>query len=86
MVMHRDLIVLVGRFQGDAATPGWEVDCPEAIKGPGWVPIRDVQTIRLEDVDWPALVLEYESFTSAQLMEFGDLEGRALDLRDPSIA
>ncbi len=79
---HRDLLVLAGRPVSGQPSAGWSVDLPREIKGPGWVPVHDVQTIPFADgTDRFCLVLEYEVVTSAPLMEFSDLEGRVLDLR-----
>ncbi|MBX2797420.1 MAG: hypothetical protein KTR31_07130 [Myxococcales bacterium] len=84
---HRDLLVLAGRPQGDAAQPplpGGRIDLPEEIKGPGWVPIADVQTVAFEDgTDRLCVVLDYEVVVPTPLMEFRDLEGRALEVRRP---
>jgi hypothetical protein len=79
---HRDLLVLAGRPVSGQPRAGWSVDLPREIKGPGWVPVHDVQTIPFKDgTEKFCLVLAYEVLTSAPLMEFSDLEGRVLDLR-----
>ena len=79
---HRDLIVLAGAAESGAPAAGWSVDLPRDIRGPGWVPIHDVQTVPFADgTSQLCLVLEYEVVTGAPLMEFSDLEGRTLDLR-----
>jgi len=79
---HRDLLVLAGVPLSGQPRAGWSVDLPREVKGPGWVPVHDVQMIPFADgSERLCLVLEYEVVTSAPLMEFADLEGRVLELR-----
>lgn len=81
-IPHRDLIVLAGHCESGRPLPGMMVDLPREINGPGWVPIHDVQQIPFADGTTKlGIVLLYDVVTSAQLMEFTDLEGLALDLR-----
>ena len=78
----RDLIVLAGELDSGKVMAGWRVDLPRDIRGPGWVPIHDVQHVPFADgVTHLCLVLQYEVVTSAPLMEFADLEGLALEVR-----
>jgi hypothetical protein len=81
-VAHRDLLVLAGHAESGMPKPGWSVDLPKEVKGPGWVPITDVQTIPFQDgTSKLAIILQYEVITSAPLMEFSSLEGLSLDIR-----
>lgn len=80
-VMHQDLVVLSGYLLSGKVLPGWAVDLPREIKGPGWVPIRDVQMVDFAGKRKLCIVLDYDVLDGAQLMEFSDLEGRALDVR-----
>lgn len=81
-VPHRDLVVLTGAMESGIVRPGYSVDLPREIKGPGWVPIHDVQTIPFRDGKQRlGIVLQYELLTGGPLMEFSHLEGLALDIR-----
>ena len=80
-VAHRDLLVLAGELQGRAPLPGWSIDLPRAIRGPGWVPIADVQVVPFADGERTCVILDYQVLESAPLMEFSDLEGTTLDYR-----
>ncbi len=80
----RDLLVLAGRPDPTMPEPGGAIDLPEDLKGPGWVPIADVQTVPFADgTEQLCVVVEYQHLEAAPLMEFTDLEGRPLDLRRP---
>lgn len=83
LVPHRDLIVLSGTPVSGMPVPGGAVELPREVKGPGWVPILDVQKIRFGDEDRWCLVLEHAVVEGAPLMEFGDLEGLPLQIRGP---
>ena len=79
---HLDKLVLAGRAESGLPRPGWAIDLPREVKGPGWVPIHDVQTIAFNDgTSRLCVVLEYEVVTGAPLMEFSSLEGLSLDVR-----
>jgi hypothetical protein len=81
-VAHRDLIVLTGHAESGAVFAGMEIDLPVSIRGPGFVPIVDVQHIPFRDGTLRfGVVVNYESVTSAPFMEFRDLEGLTLDIR-----
>ena len=80
-VPHRDLLVLSGRIEGRAPQPGWSIDLPVAVRGPGWVPIADVQVVDFADGARTCVILDYQVLESAPLMEFSDLEGATLDFR-----
>lgn len=80
-VPHQDLVVLAGRLLGRPPAAGWSIDLPVALKGPGWVPITDVQKIPFADRERTCIVLQYAVFEGAPLMEFSDLEGAVLDYR-----
>jgi hypothetical protein len=80
-VAHRDLLVLAGAPESGLPKPGWSVDLPRDVQGPGWVPIHDVQNIPFKDGEKMAIILEYEVITGAPLMEFSSLEGLTLDVR-----
>lgn len=83
-VPHRDLVVLAGRLESGRPVRGGSIDLPKEVKGPGWVPIHDVQTIPFQDgSEKLAVILEYEALTGAPLMEFSSLEGKSLPLRGP---
>jgi hypothetical protein len=82
MVPHRDLIVLAGVIESGTVKPGWSIDLPKEIKGPGWVPIHDVQKVAFQDgKERLCVILQWELLTGAPLMEFTHLEGLALDVR-----
>lgn len=79
---HRDLVVLAGRPESGLPVPGGAIDLPREVKGPGWVPIHDVQKVPFQDGTTKlCVVLEWSVLESAPLMEFSSLEGLALDLR-----
>lgn len=81
-IPHRDLIVLTGAVESGRVKPGDAIDLPRELKGPGWVPIHDVQQIPFLDGRTElGLVLMWEAVIDAPLMEFGWLEGLALDVR-----
>jgi hypothetical protein len=80
-VPHRDLLVLAGTLEGRRPQPGWTVDLPVAIRGPGWVPIADVQVVAFADGERTCVILDYQVLESAPLMEFSDLEGITVDFR-----
>lgn len=83
-VPHRDLLVLAGRPDPSLPRPGGSIDLPQDVKGPGWVPIADVQQIEFADgADRTCVIVDYEHIERAPLMEFTDLEGRPLDVRSP---
>ncbi|MEO0601970.1 MAG: hypothetical protein AAF211_11080 [Myxococcota bacterium] len=83
-VPHRDLLVLAGRPEPTVPVPGGAIDLPGEVKGPGWVPIADVQTIAFADgTEKLCVVVDYQYIESAPLMEFSDLEGKPLDIRMP---
>jgi len=82
LVPHQDLLVLAGARVSGLPGPGWSVDLPREVQGPGWVPIHDVQQVPFADgADKFCLILQYAVVEGAPLMEFRDLEGRTLDLR-----
>jgi hypothetical protein len=80
-VPHRDLVVLAGQLLGRVPAPGWSIDLPRSLRGPGWVPIADVQKVPFADGDRTCIVLHYSVLEGAPLMEFSDLEGAVLDYR-----
>ena len=81
-VPHRDLLVLAGVPETVPPKPGWSVDLPREVKGPGWVPILDVQSVPFADgTEKPCIVLDYAVVEGAPLMEFSDLEGLSLELK-----
>lgn len=81
---QRDLLVLAGRPDPTEPKPGGSIDLPRDVKGPGWVPITDVQTVPFADgVEKLCVIVDYHHIEAAPLMEFSDLEGVALDLRNP---
>lgn len=82
-VPHRDLVVLAGDPLGGTPGPGYAIDLPKEIRGPGWVPIADVQVVPFADGYRTCVILDYQVVEGAPLMEFSDLEGRVLDLRKP---
>ena len=59
-VMHQDLVVLSGYLLSGKVLPGWAVDLPREIKGPGWVPIRDVQMVDFAGKRKLCIVLDYD--------------------------
>ena len=75
-----DLLVLTGHMTGDIG-PGMLVDLPVEIRGPGPVPIASVELVELgpEGV-LPAITIAHSALELAPLMEFQDLEGRALQV------
>jgi hypothetical protein len=81
-IAHRDLIVLSGALESGVVRPGDAIDLPREIKGPGWVPIHDVQQIPFLDGRTElGIVLLWDTVTGAPLMEFSALEGLALQIR-----
>ncbi|HHO49877.1 MAG TPA: hypothetical protein ENK18_03165 [Deltaproteobacteria bacterium] len=83
-IPHRDLLVLAGRPDPSCPQPGGQIDLPREIRGPGWVAIRDVQSVSFADgTRRLCAVLDYEVVTSTPFMEFSDLEGLSLQLRPP---
>lgn len=80
-VPHLDRLALVGRPEGRPPVPGGSIDLPREIRGPGWVPIFDVQQIPFADGLRTAVILEYHVVEGAPLMEFSDLEGKTLETR-----
>ncbi|MEN0064087.1 MAG: hypothetical protein AAGA48_18180 [Myxococcota bacterium] len=83
-VPHRDLLVLAGRPDPTVPVAGGAIDLPEDLKGPGWVPIADVQTIAFADgAERTCVIVDYTHLEQAPLMEFSDLEGKPLSLRRP---
>ncbi|MEZ4240249.1 MAG: hypothetical protein R3F59_29660 [Myxococcota bacterium] len=78
-----DRLVLAGTTEGRAPVPGGSIDLPRELKGPGWVPIADVQTVPFADGLRTCVVLAYQVVEGAPLMEFSWLEGRILDTRPP---
>lgn len=81
MVPHRDLIVLAGRAVSGMPRPGGAIELPRELKGPGWVPISDVQQVTFGEVERLCVVLEWAVVEGAPLMEFADLEGLSLQIR-----
>lgn len=77
-----DAVLLSGVFvDTDEVGEGWTVDLPAAVKGHGPVPIHEVSSIQFADGSVrKCLVLKYEVFADAPLLEFGDLEGLTLAL------
>lgn len=83
-VPHRDLLVLAGRPDPTVPVAGGSVDLPHELKGPGWVPIADVQSVPFADgTHQTCIIVEYQYIEAAPLMEFSDLEGKPLSLRRP---
>jgi len=80
-VAHRDLLVLAGAPGEKLPQAGQAIDLPRELKGPGWVPIADAQTIEFADGPRPCVVLDYRVVEGAPLMEFSDLEDKALSIR-----
>ncbi len=81
-VAHKDVIVLAGVAESGMPKRGWAIDLPREVKGPGWVPIADVQMIPFQDgTQKLCVILDYEVVVGAPLMEFSSLEGLALDVR-----
>jgi hypothetical protein len=80
-VPHRDLVVLAGRVEGSGPRPGGSIDLPREVKGPGWVPISDVQTVAFADRERLCVILDYQVIEGAPLMEFSSIEGLALECR-----
>lgn len=81
---HRDQLVLAGRPDPTMPVPGGAIDLPQEVKGPGWVPILDVQTVAFADgVERLCVVIDYTHVEAAPLMEFSDLEGKPLPVRKP---
>ncbi len=83
LVPHRDLIVLAGSPVSGLPVPGGAVELPREVKGPGWVPIFDVQKVQFADRERLCIVLQHAVVEGAPLMEFSDLEGLPLQLRGP---
>jgi hypothetical protein len=83
LVPHLDLIVLSGTPVSGLPVPGGAVELPREIKGPGWVPIRDVQRVAFADRERLCILLDHAVVEGAPLMEFSDLEGLPLQLRGP---
>jgi hypothetical protein len=82
-VPHVDQLVLAGTVDGRAPVPGGAIDLPREVRGPGWVPIHDVQSVSFAGVNRICVVLSYDVIQGAPMMEFSDLEGRILDVRPP---
>ena len=80
-VTQRDLVVLAGVTGESLPRPGQAIDLPREVKGPGWVPIADAQTIEFADGPRPCVILEYGVLEGSPLMEFTDLEGKILSVR-----
>lgn len=80
-----DAVLLSGSFVDiDEVWPGWSVELPVAVKGHGFVPIHDISVIQFADGSQRrCLVLQYEVFYDAPLLEFRDLEGLTLALEPP---
>ena len=79
---RQDALVLAGVAESGRVRRGGAIDLPRELKGPGWVPIMDVQKVPFQDgVDRLCVVIDYEVLTGAQLLEFDDLEGLSLDVR-----
>lgn len=77
-----DHLVLAGRLESGMAAPGMQVDLPRELRGPGWVTVSDVQVVPFRDgTRQLCLILPYASISEHPFMEFGDLEGKALDVR-----
>ena len=84
---HLDLIVLAGHLVRGDVLAGDEVELPVSIRGPGWVPIRDVQTVDFADgTARLCVVIDYGTLESAPFMEFRDVEGLDLSIRPVSAA
>ena len=78
----RDQVVLTGAMESGRVRPGDAIDLPRELKGPGWVPIHDVQQIPFRDGRTRlGVILLWDTLSAAPLMEFKDLEGLALDVR-----
>ena len=81
-VPGQDLVALIGSMESGFVRPGFMIGLPPEVRGPGWVPVHDVQTVPFRDGRIRlAVLLEYEMLTGAPLMEFSDLEGKPLDVR-----
>lgn len=80
-VAHRDQVVLAGAPGETLPRPGQAIDLPRDVKGPGWVPIADVQVVEFADGPRPCVILDYGVLEGAPLMEFSDLEELALEVR-----
>ncbi len=81
-VTNQDLLVLAGALESGVVKPGWSIDLPRELKGPGWVPIHDVQQVPFANgITKTCVLLDYEVVVGAPLMEFSDLEGIAMDVK-----
>jgi hypothetical protein len=81
-VPHQDLVALAGHLESGFVRPGFWVDLPRERRGPGWVVVTHVQQVPFRDGRARlCLLLPWNAFSDAPLMEFTDLEGIALDLR-----
>jgi hypothetical protein len=80
-VTQRDLVVLAGLPGEVLPRAGHAIDLPREVKGPGWVPIADAQTVEFADGPRPCVILDYAVLEGSPLMEFSDLEGKILSVR-----
>jgi hypothetical protein len=81
-VAGEDLIALAGGMESGFVKPGMSIDLPREVKGPGWVPIHDTQSVPFRDgKTLLCILLLYDVVVGAPLMEFTDLEGLALEIR-----
>ena len=81
-VARMDLVALIGAMESGFVRPGYFIGLPPELKGPGWVPIRDVQSVPFHDGRVRlAVLVDYDALSAAPLMEFADLEGVPLDIR-----
>jgi hypothetical protein len=78
-LMTRDLLVLTGQVLEGPVDAGHAIDLPQAIRGPGLVPIHSVQEVTFEDRP-PELgiVIQWHHLESAPMMEPSHLEKREL--------
>ena len=82
MIPHRDLLVLAGTPETVLPKPAWSIDLPRELKGPGWVPILDIQQVPFADGTHKlCVVLDYAVVEGSPFLEFADLEGLALELK-----
>jgi hypothetical protein len=81
-VPHQDLVAFAGAMESGFVRPGFRIDLPRELHGPGWVPLLDVQTVPFRDGRTRlCLLVEYQHVASNQLMEFSDLEGLSLEIK-----
>lgn len=77
----QDLLLLAGRLEGSWPSTDIQVDLPQELGGPGWVPVLTVQVVDFKDKRRTCLILHDSVIAGKPLFEPDLLKGKPVDLR-----